>query len=71
MSAYATDSTHFRAVGIQHQAENSSRITTLWCVEELGYLPAVIERHRKGKLQMRALLKTYSPIETQARSKPR
>ncbi|MDH3276153.1 MAG: DUF3108 domain-containing protein, partial [Gammaproteobacteria bacterium] len=29
----------FTAVGIQHQAENSSRVTTLWCAEELGYLP--------------------------------
>ena len=54
----------FEALGIQHQRENSSRVTTFWCVQELDYLPAVIERHRKGKLQMRALLKTYSPIET-------
>ena len=46
----------FTAVGIQHQAENSSRITTLWCVEELGYLPVLIEQHRKGKLRMRAEL---------------
>ncbi len=53
----------FEAVGIQHQAENSSRVTTLWCVPELGYLPAVIEQHRKGKLRMRAQLKKYSPFE--------
>ena len=50
----------FEAVGIQHQAENSSRVTTLWCVEELGYLPVIIEQHRKGKLRVRATLRRYS-----------
>ena len=54
----------FEAIGIQHQRENSSRVTTFWCVAELGYLPAIIERHRKGKLQMRATLKTYASLET-------
>lgn len=54
----------FEAVGIQHQAENSSRITTLWCVEELGYLPAVIEQHRKGKLRLRAELTNYVPLDS-------
>jgi len=52
----------FEAIGIQHQAENSSRITTLWCVEELGYLPVIIEQHRKGKRQMRATLTSYTPL---------
>jgi len=51
----------FDAVGIQHQAENSKRITTLWCVEELGYLPVIIEQHRLGKLRMRATLASYNP----------
>lgn len=51
----------FEAIGIQHQAENSKRITTLWCVEELGYLPVVIEQHRLGKLRMRATLASYKP----------
>ncbi len=51
----------FRAIGIQHQAENSSRVTTLWCVEELGFLPVVIEQHRKGKLRVRATLRNYTP----------
>ena len=51
----------FEAVGIQHQAENSKRITTLWCVEELGYLPVIIEQHRLGKLRLRATLKSYKP----------
>jgi hypothetical protein len=54
----------FTALGVQHQAENSSRVTTLWCVPELGYMPAMIEQHRKGKLRMRALLRKYSPFET-------
>jgi hypothetical protein len=40
----------------------SSRVTTLWCVPELGYIPALIERHRKGELQLKASLKTYTPI---------
>jgi hypothetical protein len=52
----------FDAIGIRHQAEGSSRATTLWCAKELGYLPVVIERHRKGKLQMRARLVSYQPI---------
>ena len=51
----------FEAIGIQHQAENSSRVTTLWCVEELGYLPVMIEQHRKGKLRVRAKLRNYTP----------
>ena len=51
----------FTAVGIQHQREGSSRVTTLWCVEALGYLPVVIEQHRKGKLRLRAELTKYSP----------
>lgn len=54
----------YTAIGIQHQAENSSRITTLWCVPELGYLPAVIEQHRKGKLRMRAELSSYTALTT-------
>ena len=49
----------FEAIGIQHQAEGSSRVTTLWCVEELGFLPVIIEQHRKGKLQGRAVLTDY------------
>jgi hypothetical protein len=51
----------FEAVGIEHQAENSKRVTTLWCVEELGYLPVIIEQHRLGKLRMRATLESYTP----------
>ena len=52
----------FEAVGIQHQAENSSRVTTLWCVAELDYLPVIIEQHRKGKLRVRATLRRYTPV---------
>ena len=53
----------FDAIGIQHQKAKSSgrRITTLWCVEELGYLPILIEQHRDGKLAMRAVLTEYQP----------
>ena len=51
----------FDAVGVRHQAEGSSRVTTLWCVEKLGYLPVLIEQHRKGKLKMRASLTDYVP----------
>ncbi len=60
----STPAGKFTAVGIQHQAENSSRVTTLWCVEELGYLPVVIEQHRKGKLRMRAELERYEALAT-------
>ena len=51
----------FDAIGIQHQREGSSRVTTMWLVEELGYLPVVIEQHRKGKLRLRAELTKYIP----------
>jgi hypothetical protein len=54
----------FTAVGIQHQRVGSSRITTLWCVKELGYLPVIIEQHRKGKLRLRAVLTKYEPIRS-------
>lgn len=49
----------FEAVGIRHQREGSSRVTTLWCAEDLDYLPVVIEQHRKGKLRLRAELTKY------------
>jgi hypothetical protein len=51
----------YEAIGIQHQAEGSKRVTTLWCVEELGFLPVIIEQHRLGKLKFRAALSKYSP----------
>ncbi len=54
----------FDTIGIRHQAKNSSRATTLWIASELGYLPVMIERHRKGKLQMRAELEKYEPGST-------
>jgi len=53
----------FEAVGIQHQAEGSKRVTTLWCVEELGYLPVIIEQHRLGKRKFRAALSKYLPLQ--------
>lgn len=56
----------FEAIGIQHQAENSSRVTTLWCVAELDYLPVIIEQHRKGKLRVRATLRRYTPARVLA-----
>ncbi len=52
----------FEAIGIRHQREGSSRMTTLWVVEELGYLPVVIEQHRKGKLRLRAVLEKYQAL---------
>ncbi len=51
----------FTVIGIRHQKEGSSRITTLWCAKDLGYLPVVIEQHRKGKLKFRATLEAYTP----------
>lgn len=58
----------FTAVGIQHRNEDSSRVSTLWCVEELGYLPVIIEQHRDGKLRVRAVLSDYSPVADAAAS---
>jgi len=52
---------NYEAIGIQHQAAGSSRVTTLWCVEALDYLPVIIEQHRKGKLRVQAKLQSYTP----------
>lgn len=52
----------FDAVGIQHQADDSSRVSTLWCVRELGYLPIVIEQHKDGKLRVQAVLTDYREL---------
>ncbi|HZD54355.1 MAG TPA: DUF3108 domain-containing protein [Woeseiaceae bacterium] len=52
----------FEAIGIQHRKKDSSRITTLWCVEELGFLPVIIEQHHHGKLRVRARLTEYQPM---------
>lgn len=51
----------FQAIKIQHRKEKSDRVTTLWCVEELDYLPVKIEQHRNGKLAVRAVLNKYKP----------
>lgn len=51
----------FEAVGLQHRAGTSSRVTTLWFAKDLGYLPVMIEQHRKGKLKVRAVLAKYIP----------
>lgn len=51
----------FEAIKIQHRKEKSDRVTTLWCVEELDYLPVKIEQHRNGKLAVRAVLNKYKP----------
>ncbi len=52
----------YEVVGIQHQKEGSSRVTTLWCAPALDYLPVVIEQHRKDKLKFRATLTRYTPL---------
>ena len=51
----------FDAIGVEHQAEGSKRVTTLWCAEELGFLPVLIEQRRKGKVYVRAVLADYDP----------
>jgi hypothetical protein len=56
----------FEATGIQHRTEDSSRVTTLWCVAELGYLPVIIEQHKNGKLRVRAVLDSYTPLSETA-----
>jgi hypothetical protein len=55
----------YTAIGIQHQTQNSSRVTTLWCVEALDYLPVIIEQHRNGKLRVQATLRSYAPLVTE------
>ena len=51
----------FNTIKIQHRKENSNRVTTLWCAEELDYLPVKIEQHRDDKLAVRAVLSKYKP----------
>ena len=51
----------FEVVGVRHQKAGSSRVTTLWCAADLDYLPVIIEQHRKGKLNFRATLTSYTP----------
>ena len=65
-----TPAGRFDAVGIQHQTANSKRTTTLWCVEELDYLPVLIEQHKKGKLRVRAVLKKYTPESAVVTTRP-
>lgn len=52
----------FQVIGIRHSKKDSSRITTLWCAKVLDYLPVIIEQHRDGKLQVRAVLTEYEPV---------
>ena len=54
----------FQAIGVRHQTPGSKRVTTMWCVKELDYLPVIVEQHRSGKLRMRAELRSYSPLKT-------
>lgn len=60
----STPAGKFDAIGIQHRSGNSKRVTTLWCVEELDFLPVIIEQHHKGKLKVRAVLKNYVPASS-------
>lgn len=53
----------FEVVGITHASESSSRSTTLWCAQSLGYLPVVIEQYRDGKLKGRVVLSDYRLID--------
>ena len=55
-----TKAGQYEVIGIQHQKQGSSRVTTLWCAPELGYLPVIIEQHRKDKLSFRATLTNYT-----------
>lgn len=49
----------FDVIGIQHGEKDSSRVTVLWCAEELDFLPVVIEQRRDGKVHVRAVMKEY------------
>jgi hypothetical protein len=36
----------------------------MWCVQELDYLPVIIEQYKKGDLIMRAVLSSYTPVKS-------
>ncbi|HEX2139264.1 MAG TPA: DUF3108 domain-containing protein [Woeseiaceae bacterium] len=52
----------FDVIGIQHGEKDSSRVTVLWCAQELDYLPVVIEQRRDGKVHVRATLTNYESL---------
>ena len=52
----------FEVIGVKNQAKGSSKLSILWCAEELDYLPVQIEQYRSNKLWMRANLIEYQPI---------
>ncbi|MDE0743442.1 MAG: DUF3108 domain-containing protein [Woeseiaceae bacterium] len=56
------DHGEYRAVGIRNQALGSSKLSILWCAEELGFLPVLIEQYRNNKLWMSASLISYKEI---------
>jgi len=49
--------------GYIQRREGSSRTTYLWVAPELSYLPARIEQHRNGELQMALTLMSVTGIE--------
>ncbi len=51
----------YEAIGISYQRQGSSRMTTMWCAEALGFLPVVIEQTKQGKRRFRARLTSYQP----------
>ena len=65
-----TDIGRFDAVGIRHQSEGSSRTTTFWLVEELGFIPVLIEQHRNGKQRLKATLTRYVALDPPVTSEP-
>lgn len=56
----------FATIGVQHQKEGSSRRTLLWLAPDLDYLPVLIEQYRKDKINVRATLRSYRPLESDA-----
>lgn len=52
---------NFAVTKVRHRSENSSRAMTLWCAEELGFLPVRIEQHKNNKRVARMDLTRFSP----------
>jgi len=56
------ENSEYKVVGIQNQALGSSKKSILWCAEELGFLPILIEQYRNDKLWLSAKLVNYKEI---------
>lgn len=52
------DDRQFDTLALDHQSENSSRTTRLWCALEYGFLPVRIQQTRRGSVEWTGTLQS-------------